>query len=171
MKIYHFTLLFAVFAVSVIVITDVKLSWERKNEEVRIRMDAMIDEAVNAAAWEMRSSGTVFDSVVEERAIAAFYYSLYASLGIMDLPEKRKEIQKYIPEIMITLKEGYYDYTYIDGSDYEEPYKCYQRSELKQNDKETETSFAAYFIGYPLEYGVYSGYRISGSFVMEREDY
>ena len=170
MRMYHFTIMFAVFAIGIIVITDVRLSEKYRLDTVRIRMDALIDEAVNAAAWELRSSGTVFDSVTEERAISSFYYYLYAALGIMDLPEKRVEIQKYIPEIIITVPEGDYIYTYIHGAADADPYKNYEKSGPETGES-GEVSFAACFTGYPLEYGTYSGFRVSGSYIMERKDW
>ena len=167
MKIYHFTMLFAVFALSMIVLTDAGLSEKRRYEKERLRMESIIDDAVNAAAWELRASGTVFDGMTEERAIDAFYYSLYASLGISGHPEKRAGVQQYIPMLVITLKDGYYVYIYEAGNG-EGPYKNYVRSGFVSQPGDGEVSFTAYFSGYPMEYGTYDGYRASGAFVKER---
>ena len=167
MKIYHFTMFFAVFAIGMIVLTDAGISENRRYEKERLRMESIIDGAVNAAAWELRASGTVFNGLIEERVIDAFYFSLYASLGISGHPEKRAWVQQYIPMLLITLKDGYYIYNYETGNG-EGPYENYRRSELISGGGNGEVSFSAYFSGYPMEYGTYDGYRASGAFVKER---
>jgi len=168
MKIYHFTILFAIFAICMITISDSLLSEKRAVNRMSIEMDGNVDEAVGAAAWELRASGTVFDSVTEERAVRTFFYSLYASLDIMEYPEKRREIQKYVPYFIISLNEGYYEYSYIPGGENERPLYNYTRSELKNDGKYRGVMFAAYLSGYPIESGEYSGFKASVSMVKER---
>ena len=167
MKIYHFTMFFAVFAIGVIVLTDAGISKNRRYEKERLRMETIIDDAVNAAAWELRASGTVFDGMTEERVIDAFYYSLYASLGITGHPDKRAGVQQYIPVLMIRLNGGYYVYTFEAGKT-GAPYENYHRSGFIPDGENGEISFTAFFAGYPMEYGTYDGYRASGAFIKER---
>ena len=168
MRIYHFTIIFAVFALGMIIIADSLLSEKRTFDRMSIEMDEYVDEAVGAAAWELRASGTVFDNVTEERALRTFFYSLYASLDILEYPEKRREIQKYVPLLVISLNDGYYEYSYIPGGSDERPLYNYSRSELKTDGKYSGLMFAAYLSGYPMKSGEYSGFRASGSMVKER---
>ena len=168
MKIYHFTILYAIFAVCMITISDSLLSEKRAVNRMNVEMDGFADEAVGAAAWELRASGTVFDTVTEERTVRTFFYSLYASLDIMEYPEKRRQIQKYIPYFVISLNEGYYIYSYIPGGSNERPLYNYSRSELINDGKYRGVMFAAYLSGYPTEGGEYSGFRASVSMVKER---
>ena len=113
MKIYHFACLFVIFAVGVAAITDIRLSKNNYYDRMNARLRICLDEAVNASAWELRAAGTVFDSYTESNVISSFYNAFYASVGIMDMPAKDIIVGRYIPVIMIILKEGYYVYFYL----------------------------------------------------------
>ena len=170
MKIYHFACLFIVFAVSVAVITDIHLSKSNYYERMNTRIETCLDEAVNAAAWELRAAGTVFDSYTESRVISSFYNSFSAAMGIMDMPEKERVTGKFIPLIIITLKDGYYIFRYEPTEEAKEPYDNYRREGIFYTGNEpNETSVAVYLLEY-YGMGLYKKeYRISVSGVEEIE--
>ena len=164
MKIYHFVLAFTIIAIGVIVITDMTLAEKSLYDRNDRKMDKCLAEAVNAAAWELRASGTIFDSYTESRVIDSLYNSFYASLGIMDDPTKPQSLGKYIPQIIVTLKEGYFIYRYEPKENSNEPYECYIREGILLTGHEpNEISVAAFITEYPLEGYSYSGYKISVS--------
>ena len=179
MKLYHFVLVFAAFAVVTVIMTDMGFSEKRYLEKERAGIDKQLYSAVESAAKELRSSVSGFNEVVEQKAIEAFFYSLYASLGIIDVPEARKNLNKYVPAFIISLKDGYYIYRNAEGTDMEGnmkgPYGTgYVKSGLISYDdgkNEAEISFAAYLRSYPVRGETYDGYCFSSASIVERVRY
>ncbi len=182
MKIYHFVLLFAVFAIGTIMVTDMRLSEKRYSEKERTILEEKLDEAAEAAAGELAAYSTGTGEITERRAVDAFFYSMYASLGIIDMPQAINDLKKYVPVFMIGLKDGYYLYTYAGIADGPEDLEAltgpdgtgYVKSSLisyEDGMAEHDIVFAAYLKGYPLETENFDGYCFSSAFVTERTGY
>ena len=187
MKVYHFIILFAIFAVMTVMITDMRISEKKHMDRERLELDEKLQMSVEAAAKELRASVKGFGPDVEQKAIDTFFYSMYAGLGIMDAPGSARMLVKYVPAFMITLKDGYYIYRYIGDpevitpEDDEDMYgpngKGYVRSDLLGYDAEAvetggaDIAFAAYLRDYPVGNGNYDGYGFSSVSVSDRTYY
>jgi len=167
MKLSHYAILFVIFALGVAAVTDMRVA-EKKylNRQFEI-MDGYLDRAVKAGANELRASGTVFDEAAEYRAIEAFFLSMYASMGIMDMPEQRRMLVKYVPELIIMLEDGYYVYTPEETVSTDAVPAGYKRSEFVNS--KGEIAFAAYIKGFPMETEHYDGYGLSVFGITEKE--
>ena len=184
MKIYHFVLIFAAFAIGTIMVTDMKMSEKRYSEREKAELAKKLDRAAEAAAGELRASSAGTGEILMQKAIEAFFYSLYASLGIIDMPLSRYDLKRYIPVFIIGLKEGYYVYTYVGEMDHEVTEDTeelrgpdgtgYVKSgfiEYEDGDYEHEIAFMAYMKDYPLEDDNFDGYSYSSASVTERTGY
>ena len=138
MKIYHFAIIFAVFAVTIVIIKDVSFKntdFEKREEQ---KLDRAVENAVTAATWELRAYGAGLQKETETKAIDTFYYSLYAELGLMDDAFKRDEIKNRFPILMIFVDSGYYIYKSdlnMEKSGYE---RYYAKSELLPYDEKMQ---------------------------------
>lgn len=179
MKIYHFTLIFVLFSVIVMILADMKISQNEILAREKEMLDSYLDEAVNAAAWELRASGKVFDKETIDRAAASFFYSLYASCGMTDNDESKTTIIEYITKMIINLEDGYYILEYRDPDNTDENeavFGYYICSEKKAYDEEHGVlflnggvSFEAYMEKYPLYSEKYNHYSISAAQIKERD--
>ncbi len=184
MKVYHFVLLFAVFAIGTIMVTDMRLSEKRYGEREKAGLSEKLERAAEAAAGELASYNEEKGELAEQRAIEAFFYSMYASLGIIDMPQAVSDLKKYVPLFMIGVRDGYYLYTYAGEADFDIPEDTdgitgpdgtgYIKSGLiayEDGSDEHDTVFAAYLRDYPLRTESYSGYCFSSASVTERTGY
>ena len=184
MKIYHFVLLFAVFAIGTIMVTDMRMSEKRYSEREKAELSEKLERAAEAAAGELASYNAEKSGLAEHRAIEAFFYSMYASLGVIDMPQAVSDLKKYIPVFMIGLKEGYYLYTYVGETeaDIKEDHEDltgpdgtgYIKSGLidyADGTDEHDIVFAAYLRDYPLRTESFDGYCFSSASVTERTGY
>ena len=184
MKVYHFIIIFVIFAVMTVMVTDMRISEKKHLDRERSELDEKLQMSVEAATKELRASVIGFAPDTEQKAIDTFFYSMYASLGIMDAPESARGLIKYVPAFMITLKDGYYIYRYIGEpgvtipADDEDMYgpdgKGYVRSNLLSYDvgtEEADIAFAANLRDYPVGNGNYDGYGFSSVSVSERTYY
>ena len=110
MKIYHFTVIFVIFAVAVIIIRDVGFSKDSMEKAEYTKMENTVRKATEAAALELRSSDLYFDAETANGVIDTFFYSVYGACGIMDDVAKRDEIKTGFGEYVISLNDGYYLY-------------------------------------------------------------
>jgi len=120
MKLYHYAILFAIIALTLFVIADVKTdNFGAISDEKKI-LDQSFHRAVDDAVLHLvESDGIEGLKVNKERSVEDFFLSLYAAMGITNNPEKQELIKNYIPVITITSEDGYYMY-YSDeykGSD------------------------------------------------------
>ena len=120
MKLYHFTIIFAVFLLAMIVIVEMRISEQSyiaaDSSETEHAFDDAVDSAVEALAANM---GTI-EAGGRDAAVNAFLSSLYASLGIVDSPKAKRDMELYIPVIAVTVGDGFYvwysaEYTDADG--------------------------------------------------------
>ena len=119
MKIYHFAIIFAIFAISIVMIKDVELKEMlfEKQEIENIRGRAR--KASETAAWELRTSELVFDMTSGKRVIDAFFFSMYASGGMMDNAYERERVKELFPRMYVFLENGYYVFDYKREDGYE----------------------------------------------------
>lgn len=120
MKLYHFSFAFIVFAITVIIITDIRTNnlraVIRNLEQINCKLDIAVDDGVAKLA-EVDNSNLVI--LNKERAVTSFFSSLHSSFAILDDQETGAKLNLYIPVIAITMEDGYYLY-YSDeftGSD------------------------------------------------------
>lgn len=120
MKLYHFCIIFIFLALTLIVITDVKMNTFTAAAEEKEMLYHSFDRAVDDAVIHLvETDGISGLKLNKERTVTEFFSSLYASLGVMDNPNKRELLKNYVPVITITCEDGYYVY-YSDeykGSD------------------------------------------------------
>ena len=184
MKIYHFVLLFAIFAIGTIMVTDMRVSEKRNSKREKALLSENLEKAAEAAAGELASYNEEKGELAEQRAIEAFFYSMYASLGIIDMPQAVSDLKKYVPLFMIGVRDGYYLYTYAGEADIDIPEDTdgitgpdgtgYIKSGLiayEDGTDEHDIVFAAYLRDYPLRTESFDGYCFSSASVTERTGY
>lgn len=110
MKIYHFTILFVIFALAFVIIKESELKEQAYNAGNYFLYKKSIEKATEAAAWELRSAGVNFTDATGESAIDAFFYSLYASMGIMDNASEKDKIRDDFLSFTVFIDRGYYIY-------------------------------------------------------------
>lgn len=110
MKLYHYCLVFCLFSIGTILISDMVI-FERQTVSIYSEnTDAVFDKAVDAAVKRLRLYSEHDSEGVRDDAVEAFYDSLYASLGIADNPDSREKVRLYVPVIIITVGDGFYVY-------------------------------------------------------------
>ncbi len=110
MKIYHFTIIFVTFALMIVIIKESELKERANNEQEYLIYKKSVEKATEAAAWELRAAGVNYTDETGERAIDAFFYSLYASWGIMDNVSERNAVKDDFASFTMFLESGYYIY-------------------------------------------------------------
>jgi len=124
MKIYHFTLLFLMFLLVIIIRTDIQIgrlkALELEKKELTISLDSATSDAINYLATS-GAYGT--NKINKDMLVTKFYNSLYSTMGIISDRSKQAEIELYIPVILICDVDGYYLYYYdryigSDGQSY-----------------------------------------------------
>ena len=110
MRIHHFTIIFVIFALSLVIIKDSEFKESAAEKRKKQEYQKNVEKAVEAAAWELRAAGVYFDDKTGERAIDVFYYSLFASLGIEGNIYGREALKEKFPSFTVCLNDGYYIY-------------------------------------------------------------
>lgn len=110
MRIHHFALIFVVFAISFVVILDMKVSEGDYMSREAGLTDTIFDRAVVAATDNLLDSEFGVTELTKENAVRAFFDSLYASFGITDSPLSRENMALYVPVICVTEPDGFYIY-------------------------------------------------------------
>ena len=146
MRIYHFTIIFVIFALSVVIIKDSELESRVAEEREKLEYRKVIEKATEAAAWELRAAGLYFDDETGKRTIDAFYYSLYAALGIMGNVYERDAIREKFPSFTVFVNDGYYIYDMVWKYDGTNEKRAYVRSEKLPYDKpeDSRTGFMCF---------------------------
>lgn len=120
MKLYHFAIIFAVIAITLFTINDVKTNNYVAVAKEEENLDTGFNQAIDdATKYLVEFDGIDNLKVNRKRAVNNFFISMYANLDITNDPEKQKLLKNYVPIIAVTYKDGYYLY-YSDlykGSD------------------------------------------------------
>ncbi len=110
MKIHHFALIFVIFALTIVVVTDLKVSEADYMSRETGLVNTIFDRAVVAATDNLLDSEFGVTELTKENAVQAFFDSLYASFGITDSPLSRENMALYVPVICVTEPDGFYIY-------------------------------------------------------------
>lgn len=108
MKAHHFVIIFLVFFFVMYLSTKLYIEQSTSVAKDITNKEVIFDKAIDAATEAMISYSGGVMSVDKDKAVDAFHASLYASLGITDIPDKRAELDLYLPVICITADDGFY---------------------------------------------------------------
>lgn len=115
MKLHHFSILFVIVALALFVHTDVKTNTLKALSKERKLLDQSFNRAIDDALMDfVEVEGFPSLQLNREGAVRNFLSSLYASLGIMDQPDKKELIQNYMPVFAIICEDGFYFYVSFD---------------------------------------------------------
>jgi hypothetical protein len=148
MRIYHFVIIFAIFALSMVIIKECGLKEKVADKREKTEYKRHIEKAAEAAAWELRAAGIKFDDETGKRAIDAFCYSLFAALGIMDNVYEREQIKERFPSFTVFLNDGYYIFERTWVKEGAEEKSIYIRSQKMPYDNLQDSR-----IGFMCSYG------------------
>lgn len=124
MRLNHFTLVFVMIAIAVIVITDIRTNSLKavieNKEQIDRNLDTAIDDGVSKLAQIDLNNNIIID---KEAAVNSFFMSLSSSFAILSDKESQEKLNLCIPVIVITMEDGFYvffsdEYTGSDGYTY-----------------------------------------------------
>ncbi len=105
MKIYHYVILFVVFAVTLGISVDVITSGQSALNSEKRELVTAIDRAIVEGTEKMAEYGGVgYD---KEAVINTYFTSLYASLGVMGAHDTKELLQVCTPVILLTESDGF----------------------------------------------------------------
>ena len=84
MKIYHFTIIFVIFALLIVIVKESELKECANDEETYLTYKKSVEKATEAAAWELRAAGVNFSD------------------------ETGDDVRNDFPSFTVFLDEGYY---------------------------------------------------------------
>lgn len=91
--------------------TDIKTNNFTAVAEEKEKLDTSFQSAIDDSVINLvEAKGTGSLTINKQRAVDDFFSSMYASMGILDNPEKQDLLKNYIPVITVTTDEGYYLY-------------------------------------------------------------
>ena len=124
MKLYHFVGIFAIIALTIILVLDVKTNQLKavisNVKQIDQNLDTAIDDGVTKLVQVNQNNKII---VNKEAAINSFFLSLNATFGTLSDRGLREKLNLYIPVITVTLEDGYYifysdEYIGEDGKTY-----------------------------------------------------
>lgn len=115
MRIYHFTIIFAMFALMILFMAEIKISEQAYIDEDRNALDEACDRAADSAAAVLAKAGSTGLSGVRDAAVDSYYESLAASLAVAGYAGSRNTLRMYVPLIAVT--DG--NLIYVCYDDYE----------------------------------------------------
>ena len=121
MRIYHFTIVFAIFAAMMLFLTEVSLKQSADEERDVSFVNEAIDRASVSAADILSLSGASGIIGVRDLAVEAFYEATAAGLGLNEQTLAMTRLRLYVPFIAVT-----------DGKII---YICYDRYETGKDGK------------------------------------
>lgn len=110
MKLNYLTILFTIMAVILFVISDVKTNNYKATAQEKIKLDQYFGNAIDDAAVSLIDSDQDDLVINKQKAVDAFYYSIYAAMDITDNLDKQELLINYTPVIAVTCEDGYYLY-------------------------------------------------------------
>ena len=115
MRIYHFTLIFAVFAVMMLSMAAFSIEEALDDDRRRENLDLLLDRASESAAEILKEAHVSGVYGLRDLAVDVFYDSLAAGLGLPDGTPARTMLRIYVPVIVVT--DG--DAMFVCYDDYE----------------------------------------------------
>ena len=124
MKLYHFSILFVIFIIVSVTVTEIKTNnlkavFENKNQ-IDNKLDKALDDGVARLAMVDDNNGIITD---KSGAMNSLFLSLYATFDVFSDKESQERLNLYIPVVVVTEEEGYYifysdEYLGADGFTY-----------------------------------------------------
>ena len=130
MRIYHFTLIFAVFAVMMLSMAAFSIEEALDDDMRRENLGLLLDRASESAADILKEAHVSGVYGLRDLAVDAFYDSLAAGLGLADGTPARTMLRLYVPVIVVT--DG--DVMYVCYDEYESAPNGYGVLERKWSD-------------------------------------
>lgn len=124
MRLSHFSIIFVILAVAVIVITDIKTNDLKAVIDNREQINRNLDIAIDDGASMLTEVDMNNDIIInKEEAVNSFFMSLSSSFGVLSDKSSQEKLNLYIPVIAVTMEDGYYvffsdEYTGSDGHTY-----------------------------------------------------
>jgi hypothetical protein len=124
MKIYHFILIFAIIALTLIVRIDINTSnfkaVVKNKEQIDRNIDTAVDDGVTSLVQVDVNNAIV---VNKDAAVNSFFISLNSSFGTLSDVAQKDKLNLYVPVVLVTVEDGYYVfysdiYTQPDGKKY-----------------------------------------------------
>jgi hypothetical protein len=119
MRIYHFTIIFAIFAAMMLYLTEMTMKQNMEEDREIQFFDRVMDRASTSAAQVLALAGTSGIEGVKDLAADTFYEALAAGLGQSGETPSMTKLRLYVPVIAVT-----------DG---ESVFICYDRFEKEEN--------------------------------------
>lgn len=101
MRIYHFTLIFAVFAMIMLAMTAFSLEETFDEDRRAANIDLLLDKASESAADVLKEAHASGIYGVRDLAVDTFYASLSAGLGLSDSTPALTLLRLYVPVIVV----------------------------------------------------------------------
>ena len=101
MRIYHFTLIFAVFAMIMLAMTAFSLEETFDEDRRAANIDLLLDKASESAADVLKEANASGIYGVRDLAVDTFYASLSAGLGLSDSTPALTLLRLYVPVIVV----------------------------------------------------------------------
>ena len=115
MRTHHYALLFLIFLLAVVIRNDITVgrlkAVSHEKEDITERLDSAATDAVSYLA-KKGVYGT--NEIKKDEVISTYLTSLYSSFGIISDIAAQRELEMYIPVILICDSDGYYVYYYDD---------------------------------------------------------
>jgi hypothetical protein len=109
MKLHHLSILFVILALALFVLTDIKTNTQIAVSKEKKLLDQSFSRAIDDALIDfVEVEGFENLHINRESAVQNFFSSLYASLDIMDQPDKKELMKNYTPVIAIACEDGFY---------------------------------------------------------------
>lgn len=109
MKLYHFSIAFIIFAITVIIITDIRTDNLKavisNMEEIKDKLDIAVDDGAVRLVEVDNSNHVILN---KEKAVTSFFSSLHSSFAILGDQEAGARLNLYVPVIAITMEDGYF---------------------------------------------------------------
>lgn len=120
MKIYNFALIFLIFFLSAIIKTDMQTGKliEIKNEKEELE-NSLVTAVSDAVAYLAETGSYGSGTINKDEILAAFFASLYSSMGIISDKSAQSEVEIYIPVILFCDTDGFYVYYYDEYVTYD----------------------------------------------------
>lgn len=111
MKLTNLAIIFSIIAASLFTIINIRVNHLSAVVKKSIEYNKMVDSAVDDGVMnlvEVDSNREIH--LNKDKAVEQFYTSLYVNFGVIGDSIKEKQLQTYIPIILITYMDGYYIY-------------------------------------------------------------
>jgi hypothetical protein len=118
MKLYHMSIIFLIFFITVVIKTDLNIGKMEQMEQEKAVLTESLYTAVSDAIRSVSDSGRYGgNSINKKELIDTFFSSLYSSLGILSDRNKQIELELCIPVILLCDYDGFYIYYYDEYKD------------------------------------------------------